>query len=488
MFLSIIWCFLPIIILVIIMKETIEKIKNDFQNVPDLKFKEIKITSFKTIWVVYMETVCDSTKVNDFILKNLTKYNKNMDLNSNIPGPNTSKIQKYDEIEFYLTNGFAIVISDKNIIAIEVKADLSRSISTSSREPAILGPEDAFVENYQTNMGLIKRRIKSNNFKSDELTMGRLTKTKISINYIKGVADDNNIIKIKKKLQDIDVDGILDCATIIHYIEGENKSVFPTIKRTERPDAVSNALLEGKIIIMTDTSPFALILPTFLADFINPINDNYVKSINVSFIKILRLLSFVLSMVTPGLFVAIINYNQETIPTSLLINFSIQRSGVPFPSIVEVLLLLLICDILRESDLRFPSNFGSAISILGALLIGDAAVNAGIVSPITIIITAFTFISSLIFTELEIDNALRYYRYLFLFFAAFLGLYGIFICSILFLINVISISSLNSPYFAPIAPFNKDYFFKTILKKKDINNTTRSRLITDKNKVRGRFK
>ena len=126
MFLSIIWCFLPIIILVIIMKETIEKIKNDFQNVPDLKFKEIKITSFKTIWVVYMETVCDSTKVNDFILKNLTKYNKNMDLNSNIPGPNTSKIQKYDEIEFYLTNGFAIVISDKNIIAIEVKADLSK--------------------------------------------------------------------------------------------------------------------------------------------------------------------------------------------------------------------------------------------------------------------------------------------------------------------------------------------------------------------------
>ena len=186
-------------------------------------------------------------------------------------------------------------------------------------------------------------------------------------------------------------------------------------------------------------------------------------------------------------YIAIINYNQETIPASLLVNISTQRSGVPFPSIIEVIMLLIICDILRESDLRFPSNFGSAISILGALIIGEAAVNAGLVSPIAIIIASFTFITSLIFSDLEISNALRYYRYLFLFFASFFGLYGIFLATVFFLINVISIRSLNNPYFAPIAPFNKAYFFKTILKRKDTKNTKRSELLTSDNLTRGKF-
>ncbi len=469
------------------MNEIIKRIKKEFSNTPDLKIKEIKISLTKSVYVVFIETLCSSDKINEYILKNLTKYNKSNNLNSNVPGPNTTVIKEYDQIEYYLTNGFAVVISDKKIIAIEVKGDLSRSISQALREPSLLGPEDSFNENYQTNIGLIKRRIKTNTLKTEEIIMGRKTKTTVSINYLEDVANIDNVKIIKEKLERIDVDGILDCGTLINYLESENKTVFPTIRRTERPDLVSKSLLEGKIIIMMDTSPFAIILPTFLVDYINPISDEYVKSINVSFIKILRTFCFILSMVTPGVFIAIINYNQETIPASLLINFSVQRSGVPFPSIIELIMLLIICDILRESDLRFPSNFGSAISILGALIIGDAAVNAGLVSPIAIIVAAFTLISSLIFTELEINNALRYYRYLFLFFAAFFGLYGIFLCTIFLLINVTSVKSLKAPFFAPISPFNKTYFFHTLLKRKDIKNTRRSELITDKNMRRGRF-
>lgn len=470
------------------MEETINKIKNEFSKTPDLKIKEIKMNVLKSIYIVFIETICDSNKINNYILKHLTN-NKN-DINyikNNLPGPNTVIIKEYDSIEYYLTNGFAIVISDKNIIAIEVKGELNRSIGTSAREPSLLGPEDAFNENYQTNIGLIKRRIKSNTLKTEELTIGRKTKTKISLNYLEDVAEEKNVIEIKKKLDGIDIDGILDVGTLVNILEAENKSIFPTIKRTERPDLASSSILEGKIVILVDTSPFAIILPAFLADFINPVSDGYVKSINVTFLKILRAFCFILSMITPGVFIAVMNYNQETIPSSLLISFSTQRAGVPFPSIVELLILLIICDMLRESDLRFPTNFGSTISILGALIIGDAAVSAGIVSSIMIIITSLTFISSLIFTEIEIINALRYYRYIFLFFAATFGLYGIFLCTILLLINVISIKSLNVPYFAPIAPFNKNYFFKTILKRKDVNNTKRSKLITKKNLTRGRF-
>ena len=469
------------------MNKIVKKIQNDFNKTPDLKIKEIKKNIFNSIYVLFIETICDSNKVNDYILKNLTRYNSNKGLNNNTPGPNTVFIKKYEDIENYITNGFAIVIDNKNILAIEVRAEINRSIPSSTREPSILGPEDAFVENYQVNMGLIKRRIKTSSYKSEEIVLGRRTKTMISINYLEDVAKKEDIEKIKNKLNNIDVDGLVDIGTLINYIEAENKSVFPTIKRTERPDAASTAILEGKIVILMDTSPFAIILPTFLADFINPISDNYVKSINVAFLKILRACCFFLSIATPGIFIAITNYNQETIPADLLINFSIQQSGVPFPGIVELLIMLLICDILRESDLRFPSNFGSTISILGALIIGEAAVNAGIVSPIMIIITSLTFISSLIFTDLEINNAIRYYRYLFLFFASFFGLYGIFLATSLLLINITSLKSLNSPYFGGIAPFNKEYFFKTILKGKDKNNTKRSSLLTKENIKRGNF-
>ena len=469
------------------MKKTLERIKKEFSYTPDLKIKEIKINLTKKIYIVFIETICNGDKINEYILKNLIKYNNKNNLNSNIPGPNTIFIKNDDEIEFYLTNGYAIVISSDNILAIEVKEQLNRSISDSNKEPSLLGPQDSFLENYNTNIGLIKRRIKSKTLKTEEIFLGRVTKTKISINYLNDIANYDNVKAIKSKLNNIDVDGIIDIGTIINYIEGENKSVFPTIKRTERPDLASNALLEGKIVLLMDTSPFAIILPTFLIDFINPINDNYAKSINVAFLKILRSVAFFISMTAPAIFIATINYNQETIPASLLINFSTQRAGVPFPSIVEILILLLICDILRESDLRFPSNFGSAISILGALIIGEAAVNAGIVSSIMIIITSLTFISSLIFTELEIGNGLRYYRYFFLFVAAFFGLYGIFLCTILFLINIISTKSLNTPFFAPFAPFNKTYFFKTFLKKKDRNNTKRTTLITNKNLTKGKF-
>ena len=463
------------------------RLKDEFTNVPDFKIKEIKIGLKKTIYVCFIETVCSGDKINDYILKHLTRYNSKLNLNSNTPGSNTVLLDNYDKIEFYITNGFAIVILDKDILAIEVRGDLQRAVSQALREPSLLGPEDSFVENYQTNMGLIKRRIKTHHLKSEEIVMGRDTLTTLSINYIDNIAKTSDVKVIKEKLDSIDVDGVIDLGTIVNYLESENKTVFPTIKRTERPDLVATSLLEGKIVILMDTSPFAIILPTFLADYINPVSDNYVKSINVAFIKILRAICFGLSMVTPGIYIAIINYNQETIPASLLVNISTQRSGVPFPSIIEVIMLLIICDILRESDLRFPSNFGSAISILGALIIGEAAVNAGLVSPIAIIIASFTFITSLIFSDLEISNALRYYRYLFLFFASFFGLYGIFLATVFFLINVISIRSLNNPYFAPIAPFNKAYFFKTILKRKDTKNTKRSELLTSDNLTRGKF-
>lgn len=462
----------------------IKRLKLEFSKNPDLIIKKIKLSTFRTIDIIYLETVSSSDKVNDYILKNLilnlNKINKH-NLSSFIAGSNTKVVNSLDECEFYLTNGFSIVALSSKIYAVETKANLTRSISDAKVESSINGPKDAFTENIQTNIGLIKRRLKSSTLKTENITLGRKTLTNISILYFEDIAQTSLISSIKEKLQKIDIDGIIDSSSIGFLLSNNDKNVYPTFKETERPDIVATSLLEGKIAILTDTTPNAIIVPTFFIDFINPVIDNYNKSINVNFIKILRFLSFLISMMAPSIYIAIMNYNEGSIPTSILLKFATERSGVPFPTIIETILMLLVCEILRESDLRFPSSYGSAISILGAIVLGEASVSAGISSPITIIVIAITFISSLTFTSIEINNALRFFRLIFILFAGTLGLYGITLAFLFFIIYSISTTSFNYPYFAPISPFNKEYFTSTVIKKDIKKDRKRSKLFTKKN-------
>jgi len=467
----------------------VKRIQEEFNKNPDLTTKKIKLSLLDTVYVVYLETVSSSDKVNDYILKNLSnlsglKSKKIRNLDSILPGPNTKEIKNYDEIEFYITNGFTIVIRNNTILAIETKADINRSIAEPNSEPATNGPKDSFTENYQINLGLIKRRIKSHTLKTDEFVVGRKTSTKVGVLYFDDIAETEQVELIKKKISKIDVDGIIDTSSLGQLITDEFKTHFPTYIMTERPDNVSRALLEGKIAITVDTSPYVIILPAFLADFINPGVDQYNKNKNVNFIKILRFTCFFLSMIAPAVYIALTNYNQETIPTDLLVSFAVQRDGVPFPAIVEAFMMLFICEMLRESDLRFPNSYGSAISILGALVLGDAAVSAGIVSQIMIIVISLTFMSSLIFTEVELVSALRHLRFIFLILASFYGIMGIVFGLFYFLIRINDTYSFGKPYFYPIVPFDKTYLFKTLLKSRAKKDIKRSSLLTDKNFTR----
>lgn len=471
--------------------EIVKRIRKDFKKTVDLVIKPIKISLLDTIYVIYLESVTGSDKVNDYILKNVSflnflKQKKKIDLASVIPAPNTKILKNADEIEFYLTNGFTIVIHKKDILALETRAEIQRGIPEPTTEQAIFGPKDAFTENIQINLGLLKRRVKSKDLKTESIVLGRKTKTMIEVLYFEDICEEDLVQNIMEELNKIDVDGILDSGNIMEYLSLENKTHFPTIIKTERPDNTAKALLEGKVVILVDTSPFALIVPSFFSDFLNPISDNYKKSNNINFLKILRLACFFLTILVPAIYIALLNYNPETIPTSLLINFSTQRDSVPFPAIVEAVLMLFIYEILRESDVRFPNSYGSAISILGALILGEAAVTAGFVSPIMIIVIAFTFITSLIFTEQEIVNAARHFRILFLLSAAFYGLYGILFMFLYFLSHITELKSMGKPYFYPIAPFDKVYLFKGLFKRKITLDTKRSKLLTNKNYTKQR--
>ena len=468
----------------------IKYIKERFKNNTDLVIREINYNIFNKIYIIYLETLSSSDKVNSYILDNLSIYKylnkrKLNKLNNIIPSPKVVEVD-LNNVESLIYNGYTILINKNCILGIDTKKDLSRSINKPDMEPTIKGPQDSFIENIESNIGLIKRRIKTSKLKNKDIYIGRRSNTKISILYIEDICNIDIVNKLEILINKLDIDGILDSNELAHYIEGENNSVFPTIKSTERPDVVCKSLLDGKVSIVVDTSPFVLILPSYFIDFIHPISDYYTKSINVNFLKFLRLSCFILSMIIPSVYLALVNYNQETIPTSLLINFSTQRVTLPFPTLIEALIMLFIVEILRESDIRFPSNFGSSISILGALILGDAAVSAGLVSPIMIIIISLTFISSLIFTELELSNALRNYRILFLIFSGFLGLYGVFLASIIFLVNILSINTIDKPYFSPIIPFNKEYFISSVSKVQDKYLTKRSTLTTNKNFIRRR--
>lgn len=432
----------------------INKIISNYKNNPDLIIKEID----SKYTLVYFESICSSDKINEFITKPIL-------INSKVSGPHKVNIT-LNNYEKYLHNAYAILIKDnKTLYAVEVRASLSRSIDTPDSQPSTNGPKDAFTENIQLNLGLIKRRIKTNKLIIENKSIGKYTDTLIQILYIRDLVKKSDVTNINNKLDNINTNDIVDSSNLSNFMQQSMKSDFPTIITSERPDEVSSSLCEGKIVILVDNSPFALITPAYFTDFINPVIDRYSKASQTNIIKIIRYICLIITLVEPAYYIATINYNQEAIPTSLLINFMIQRGGVPFPSVAEALIMLIIYEILKESDARFPSKYGSTISILGALILGEAAVKAGIVSPIMIITIALSFISSLAFNNTDFNNAIRVYRFLFLISAAILGLYGILLVFLFMIIRLCSTYSNNKPYTIPLSPFKKRYFFNHIWRK-----------------------
>ena len=425
-------------------------INDTFKDTPDLVERKIKY-SFSCVHIYYIETICSSEQINNFVLKNLTNPNGPRRFKDILAGPNFKEID-LGRLEFYLYNGFTALVYKGKIYVIETKASLDRSVSFPEMEQDLYGAKDALLENYQKNIGLIKRRLKSSHLKTKEYKLGRFTQTATGVLYVDNITDMSLVKRIDALLNKIDTDSVIDVGELKQFLTMDKGNVFPPTKLTERPDVIVKALLDGKVVIVMDTSPFAIILPAVLADFINPISDKYLYQRNANNLKILRMICFFLTIFTPAFYIAIITYNQETIPASLLTNFITQNEGIPFPATIETFFMIFICEMLRESDIRFPNNFSSSISILGALILGDAAVSANIVSPIMIIITALTFISSMIFSNVELSGAIRIWRFIAMIISSFYGLYGVALAFIFFIVSLSSYSSFGLPYTFPVVP------------------------------------
>lgn len=473
----------------------LERLKKETNYASDIIYKEITIQRQK-ITLIYSEVLTNSSDISEVILKNIAKIiDEDIPLPedlflffyNSIPGHNVSKIKDYQELLNKIWNGYTIFyIDEENYFGIETRANLDRGITSSEEEVSVRGPKDSFTENFNKNLGLIRKRIKTKNLWFDTLDIGKQSNTKVGILYMENIVDDTLVLDVKKKLQRINIDGILDCLYLKDYLQ-EDSTIFPSILTTEKPDLASMALLEGKIVILSDNSPYALILPCFFIDLFHTPDDYYQKPINISFIRIIRLCAFLISILVPAYYIAITTHNHDAITTDLLLNFLSQRLTVPFPALVEALLMTVSFEILRESDLRMASTVGTAVSILGGLVLGDAAVSAGIISPIMIIVIAISAISGLVFSSIELSNAIRYFRIIFMILASMLGIYGIFLGSLFLIVKLSSMHSFHKPYLTPFSPLilneQKDAFIR-------INNVKKTKyrnpLLTKKNKVRGR--
>ncbi len=471
-------------------QEIIKLIKKDYKNSPDIILKIIKLKK-ESILLIYNTSLTNSDNINDFILYKLTDINKKTtsehiykQITSIIPETIIQEIKNKNDLYTKINSGFTIIVFEKEKpIAIETKKDLSRGISEPLTEQSISGPKDAFTENYETNIGLIRKRIKTNDLVIKEKTIGKESKTKVAILYMDNIIEIDLVKDIENRLNKIDIDIILDSTYIKETFE-KGQSTFPTIITTERPDNASLNLLEGKICIITENSPYVLIIPSFFSDLFHSVEDNYQNSINVSFTRLIRYIAFLLAILLPAFHIAITTYDHEAIPATLLINFASQREGVPFPIIAEALGLTLVFELLRESDIRMPHLSGSAVSILGAIVLGDAAVAAGIVSPIMVIIIAMSAISSLMFSNIGMVNAIRFWRIFFMLFASIAGIIGIFFACIIIIAHLSNLKTGAKPYLYPLTPLNKEFIKKVLIKNNIRKDKKRMTILTNTNYTR----
>lgn len=366
------------------------------------------------------------------------------------------RIQNLQELCHFITSGDVALLIDgcSEGLAASTRFLPGRPISIPENEVTVFGPKEGFCDILRINTTLLRRRLKSPRFKIATMTLGRISNTDVVVCYIEGIAPPELVREVTARLSNIDVDAILDTGYLVEMISDHKWTIFDQIERTEKPDRVCGQLLEGKVCIMADGTSMALVLPISFPEYMISAEDYYFHFIPASLFRMLRFCAFLIALLTPSLYVALISYHHEMIPTPLLLTIAATRQNVPFPAFLEALIMEITFELLREAGLRLPRAVGPAVSIVGALIIGDAAVRAGLVSTPMVVVVAFTGIASFISPSYNAGMIIRIARFGFLFASGMMGFLGIFVALMLLIIRMVSLSSFGFPYMSPLAPFN----------------------------------
>ncbi|MEK4965056.1 spore germination protein [Weizmannia sp. FSL K6-3076] len=396
------------------------------------------------------------------------------------------KVMNWNDLFSELLSGQSILLIDGVYggLSISTRGGQQRAIEDPATEVTVRGPRDGFTESLRVNTSLIRKRIKDPNLWIENFKIGEVTRTDVALMYIKGIANDKVLEEARKRLNTIKIDAILDSGYIEQLIEDKTYTIFPTMHHSERPDVVAANLLEGRFAIVVEGSPFVLLAPAVFIQFFQSADDYYTRFDIATAIRLLRVLSYLISLVGPAVYVAVTTFHQELIPTQLVFALAAQRETIPFPAVVEAIGMEIVFEILREAGLRLPRPIGQTVSIVGALVIGQAAVQAGLVSPAMVIAVSITGIASFATPSFFIAISARLYRFVFTFLAATFGFYGIIIGMITLAVHLTSLRSFGVPYMAPIAPFIRSNSGDTVIRAPLWSMSARPRLFSQKNIIR----
>lgn len=481
---------------------TTENIQKILGSSSDVKIRELLINE-KTkleISMVYVDGLANQSFISDYILKplfndvSLKNAENTKRLIKLIDEGNiyfSSQIKSLDinqTIDEVLSGGTALIFDDcKTSFIFDTKGFEKRAITEPTVENITKGSKDSFVETFRMNTATIRRKIKTPNLVVENLVIGKQTLTSVAIIYIKNLTNTNLIDEVRKRLNAINIDSVLTSGAIEEFICDDVNSVFPQLMNTERPDKFCSDIVEGRVGIIVDGIPIGFIAPGTFVQFLQAPEDysrNYIIS---SLIRVLRYSVFAISIFLPAFFIALTTFHQEMLPTQLALSIAKTHTDVAFPMIIEVLFMLLSFEILFEASLRIPKTIGQAISIVGTLVIGQAAVDAKLVSPVTVIIIAVVSISAFVTPNQDLSNGLRVWRFIFTALAGFLGLFGVVLGLIMFIYHLSKLESFGIPYLSPIVSGDEqklieDTLFRFPLK---FNKTRPKNLNASNNKRQG---
>lgn len=438
----------------------------------------------------YFYTLVDVGKLNDNVLMPLhdTFENKHVtiaNLQEAILNNATTKIITSKELAVEeLTKGAAILALEGEDVYLGLYAPKfdKRSISEPPTASVLKGPREGFIEDVGTNISMVRRRLKTENLVTKQLQLGRETKTTVVLVYLKNIASEHVVTHLEEKLQAVDIDGVIDSFYIQALLSKNGGQVFQRTGDTEKPDVLTARILEGRVGIFVDGSPLVITVPYFLLEDLQSADDYYMHPVRASMIRVIRLMGIILAILLPGLYVAVQSYHYRILPINFLISLLSSIEGLSFPPLLEILFVLFLFEILSEASLRMPKHLGMALSIIGALVLGDTAVQAGIISPPAVLIVAISGIT--LYTVPNQIGPSSVLRTLFTVIGGVIGFYGIMVGGIFIVAYLTSLDSFGTPYLAPYAPSiemdKKDAIIKVNLQ----NMITRPQSIPNKNKVR----
>ena len=457
------------------MNDNVNYVKKRFEGAFDVKYREI-MTSLGTCTLVFIDDLCSTQFISEYIVTPLKKREfqcKDIeDIITNVLDINIADYAKdvEDAISHVLSGDVVLLFKEhEKIIFCEVKGFVRRSVSIPVTEAVVKGPREGFTELFVDNVSLIRRKIKNSDLKFEPLIVGKKSKTVVCICYIKGTAPDSLVSRIRETISNLDIKFILDTNYIEEELRGQ-KSVFDTIGYTEKPDEVASKILEGRVAVMVDGTPFVITVPYFFLENFQAPDDYYVNKYFSSLTRVLRWVAFFIATFLPGMYVAIITHHFSLIPSLFVFRLAVSRAGVPLPTIVEVIMMILAFQLIKEAGLRLPQPIGGAMSIVAALILGDAVVGAGIASRITIIVVAASTLSYFLIPK--VYGAMSIWSMIITIVSSFFGLPGFLISSLILISKLGELETGGYSYLFPIGS-TAIYNFKDIVFRGDLRRISK---------------